>query len=158
MADQQFRRKYPGGMDDHILVAIDVPLVGDERRKNWAKVVTNVDESLASGWAFEGEFIATGGIQDVPIDAIILAYGERGSRTNPQAEARVLKVNSDGTVSVVASAKGRAWARTLRDKIVELLADQSHVPIVQKEWDPALMSYSDAALLEELERRDSPKR
>jgi hypothetical protein len=62
-------------MDETILVAIDVPIVGDERRKNWAKIVTNVDESLASGWAFEGDFIATGGIQDVPIGSIILAYG-----------------------------------------------------------------------------------
>ncbi len=145
-------------MDDDILVAIDVPLVGDERRKNWAKVVTNVDESLASGWAFEGDFIATGGIQDVPIGAILLVYGERGSRTNPQVEARVLKVNDDGTVSTLASAKGRAWARTLRDRIVELLADQSGDPVEQKQWDPLLMGYADTALREELDRRNSPGR
>ncbi|MGI9584372.1 MAG: hypothetical protein ACR2N7_02150, partial [Acidimicrobiia bacterium] len=75
-------------MDDEVLVAIAVPLVGDERRKNWAKIVTNVDESLATGWAFEGEFIATGGIQDVPTGSILLLYGERGSRSNPQIEAR----------------------------------------------------------------------
>ena len=73
-------------MED-ILVAVDVPLVGDERRKNWAKVVRNVDPSKASGWAFEGDFIAAGGIQDVPAGAIILVYGERGSRNNPAAEA-----------------------------------------------------------------------
>lgn len=140
-------------MDDPIFVAIDVPLVGDERRKNWAKIVTNVDESLTSGWAFEGDFIATGGVQDVPIGAIVLAYGEKGSRTNPQIEARVLKVNSDGTVSLMASAKGRAWARTLRDGIVELLANESEGPVVQREWDPALIRYSNDALLSELNRR-----
>ena len=140
-------------MDEMILVPVDVPIVGDERRKNWAKIVTNVDESLASGWAFEGDFIATGGIQDVPIGSIILAYGEKGSRNNPQVEARVLVVNSDGTVTLRASAKGRAWARTLRDQIVELLADQSGAPIEQRSWDPALLSYSDEALQEELRRR-----
>jgi len=140
-------------MDDAILVAVDVPIVGDERRKNWAKIVTNVDESLASGWAYEGEFIATGGIQDVPIGSIILAYGERGSRNSPQVEARVLEVNSDGTISVRASAKGRAWARTLRDQIAELLAERSDVPIEQRAWDPALVAYSDEALQEELRRR-----
>ena len=141
-------------MHDLILVPIDVPLVGDERRKNWAKIVTNVDESMASGWAYEGEFIATGGIQDVPIGSIVLTYGERGSKTNPQVEARVLKVNSDGTLSLVTSAKGRAWARTLRDQVVELLADSVDAPIAQVDWDPSLLRYTTEALQEELRRRE----
>jgi hypothetical protein len=140
-------------MDDLILVPIDVPLVGDERRKNWAKVVTNVDESMASGWAYEGDFIATGGIQDVPVGSIILTYGERGSRTNPQVEAQVFKVNSDGTMSPITAAKGRAWARTLRDQIVELLADSADTPIAQIDWDPSLLRYTTEALHEELRRR-----
>lgn len=138
-----------------IFVPVDVPLVGDERRKNWAKVVTGVDETLASGWAYEGEFIATGGIQDVPIGSIILSYGERGSRTNPQVEATVLRVNGDGTTTVITSAKGRAWARTLRDVVVEALEEAADTPIVQKAWDVGLLQYSDAALREELARRKS---
>lgn len=142
-------------MEDSLLVPIDVPLVGDERRKNWAKIVTNVDESHASGWAYEGDFIATGGVQDVPIGSIILVYGERGSRTNPQVEARVLRVNNDGTVTLVNQAKGRAWARTLRDSVAELLADASGTPIDLKPWDPALVAYSDEALQQEIDRRSS---
>ena len=141
------------GMDTPILVAIDVPLVGDERHKNWAKIVTNVDPSLSSGWAFEGEFIATGGIQDVPINSLVLVYGERGSRTNPQSEARVLRVNPDGTTSELATAKGRAWARTLRDEVAELLDVQEGAPIEAKPWEPLLMTYSADALQEELDRR-----
>lgn len=140
-------------MEAPILVAVDVPLVGDERRKNWAKIVTNVDESLKSGWAFEGEFIATGGIQDVPIGSILLLYGERGSRTNPQIEARILKVNSDGTMSHAANAKGRAWARTLRDRVVQLLEEQDEAPIPRRPWGPELLQYSTEALEEELGRR-----
>jgi len=140
-------------METPILVPVDVPLVGDERHKNWAKIVTNVDESQSSGWAFEGEFIATGGIQDVPIGSVILSYGERGSRTNPQVEARVLKVHSDGTMSLVASAKGRAWARTLRDGIVSMIADSSEAPVERLDWEPSLLRYSDEALREELRRR-----
>ncbi len=140
-------------MDDVILVPIDVPLVGDERRKNWAKIVTNVDESMATGWAYEGDFIATGGIQDVPLGSIILCYGERGSMTNPQVEARVLKVNSDGTLSLITAAKGRAWARTLRDQIVDLIADRDDTPLTQIDWDPSLVRYSTDALREELRRR-----
>ena len=96
-------------------VAVEIPLVGDERRKNWAKTVTNVDDSLATGWAFDGEFIATGGIQDVEPGSVLLVYGEKGSRANPAIEARVYTVNADATLSLRASARGRAWARTLRD-------------------------------------------
>lgn len=140
-------------MNEPILVPVDVPLVGDERRKNWAKVVSGVDETLATGWAFEGEFIATGGIQDVPIGSIILLYGERGSRANPQIEASVIRVNSDATTTPIVSAKGRAWARTLRDQVVELLAEAGEVPIVGKPWDPSLLQYSDDAIAEEVKRR-----
>ena len=51
-------------------VAVEVPLLGDDRGKNWAKVVTNVDPSLASGWAYEGEFIASGGKVYLPVPAV----------------------------------------------------------------------------------------
>ncbi|HSF85810.1 MAG TPA: hypothetical protein VLG28_09180 [Acidimicrobiia bacterium] len=138
---------------DQVLVAVDVPLVGDERRKNWAKVVTNVDPSKASGWAFEGEFIAAGGIQDVPAGAVVLVYGERGSRTNPASEARVFTANADGTLSPEAQASGRAWARTLRDRVVELLEREAPLPQAL-DWSPELMRYSDAAVAEEMRRRN----
>ncbi len=141
-------------MEEPILVAVDVPLVGDERKKNWAKIVTGVDDTLATGWAYDGEFIATGGIQDVPVGAIILSYGERGSRANPQIEAKVLLVNNDATVSLVATAKGRAWARTLRDQVVELMAEADQAPIVLRDWDPTLTQYSDEAITEEIRRRE----
>ena len=58
-------------VDDLVLIAVDVPLVGDERHKNWAKVVTAVDDTKGTGWAFEGEFIAAGGVQDVPVGAVL---------------------------------------------------------------------------------------
>jgi len=135
------------------MVPIDVPLLGDDRHKNWAKVVTNVDESLATGWAFEGEFIATGGVQDVPAGSVVLVYGERGSRTRPQIAAQVLVVHADGTASVAAEAKGRAWARTLRDRVVELLEEQRGAPVQAKLWDPVLMQYTTEALESELARR-----
>jgi hypothetical protein len=141
-------------MDQPILVAVDVPLVGDERRKNWAKIVTGVDDTLATGWAYEGEFIATGGIQDVPVGSIILSYGERGSRVNPQIEAKVLRVNNDATITHVATAKGRAWARTLRDQVIELMAEVDEAPIVLRVWDPTLIQFSDEAIAEEVRRRD----
>lgn len=145
---------YRGGVEDQDLqVAVDVPMVGDERHKHWAKVVYSVDTTQTSGWAFDGEFIAAGGVQDVPINSVILVYGEKGSRNNPQIEARVFTANSDGTLSHHVSAKGRAWARTLRDQVEDLLAVAQARPIEAIEWGPELMRYSDAALQEELDRR-----
>ena len=115
-------------MGDIVMVAVDVPLVGDERHKNWAKVVESVDDSRASGWAFQGPFVATGGIQDLPMGATLLVYGERGSRANPQITARVYTVNPDSTLSLEAEAKGKAWARTLRDPVERCLGADSRAP------------------------------
>lgn len=103
------------------MVAVEIPLVGDERHKNWAKIVENVDTSKASGWAFDGPFVAVGGVQDVPAGSTLLVYGERGSRANPQITARVYTANADATLTFESEAKGRAWARTLRDVVEEQL-------------------------------------
>jgi hypothetical protein len=140
-------------MEVPFTVAVEIPLVGDERRKNWAKAVTNVDDSLATGWAFDGDFIATGGIQDVEPGRVILVYGEKGSRANPVIEALVYTVNVDATLSLRASARGRAWARTLRDPIEDLLAETADAPIEQLDWSPELLRYSDDAISEEAQRR-----
>lgn len=121
-------------MEEQVFVAVDIPLAGDERHKNWAKVVDNVDTSKSSGWAFDGAFVAAGGIQDVPAGSVLLVYGERGSRANPQSMARVYTVNADATLTLEAEAKGQAWARTVRDPIERLLGaerdalDLSHLP------------------------------
>ncbi len=141
-------------MNSPVTVAIEVPLVGDERRKHWAKVVTNVDQSKSDGWAYDGEFIADGGIQDVEAPSVLLVYGEHGSRTKPHSEARVYIVNTDATLSLRETATGRAWARTLRDTVADLVA--SDLPVVEAShgWDGQLMGYSTEALREELDRRD----
>lgn len=140
-------------MQSDIVVAVDVPQVGDDRHKNWAKVVTSVDVSRSTGWAFEGEFIAPGGVQDVQAGSVIVVYGEKGSRANPTPHAAVFRAHPDGTTTTEAEAKGRAWARTLRDTVERLLEDDSTEPLQQLGWQPDLMRYSDGALEEELHRR-----
>ena len=129
-----------------LLVAVQVPMLGDGRGKHWAKVVTAVDTARSSGWAYQGDFVSDGGIQDLPAGSVLLVYGERGARTNPVSEAKVYTVNGDGTLSHQGGASGRAWARTLRDTIAELL-DQ---PI---QGTTALDVASDRELAEELVRR-----
>lgn len=132
------------------LVAVEVPIVGDHRRKHWAKVVYSVDPTKSSGWAFVGDFINDGGIQDVPAGSVLMAYGETGSRTNPHPEVRVYTVNPDSTTSLEGEASGRAWARTIRDTVERLLESDRPVHL---EWQPELTTFSDAALVEELTRR-----
>jgi hypothetical protein len=139
-------------MHSEVTVPVEVPLVGDARLKNWAKVVTNVNPDQNGGWAYDGEFIATGGIQDVIAPSVLLVYGERGSRGEPRPEARLYLVNTDATLSLHATATGRAWARTLRDSVVELLERDTPIP-VQRPWDEALIGYSDEALRAEMARR-----
>lgn len=132
-------------MEERVLVAVNVPLIGDARQKNWAKVVDSVDTAKSSGWAYDGAFVATGGIQDLPAGSLLLVYGERGSRANPQISARAYTVNADASLSLEAEAKGKAWARTLRDPIERCLGmERRHVD---------LSSLTDATLAEELRAR-----
>lgn len=140
-------------MTPGVTVAIDVPVVGDERLKNWAKVVHAIDAGQTGGWAYQGDFIATGGIQDVEAPCVLLVYGEHGSRGSPRPEARVFVANTDGTLTLEATATGRAWARTLRDRVVELLERDQPVAPASRPWDPLLMGYATEALHEELLRR-----
>jgi hypothetical protein len=131
------------------LVAVHIPELGDPRLKSWAKAVTYVDEAKSSGWAFEGEFVATGGIQDVPVGSVLVVYGERGSRAQPRPCAALFRVNADGTLSLEAEAAGKAWARTLRDRAAEMLAT---APVLAPSRLD-LSSASDEELLAELRRR-----
>jgi hypothetical protein len=140
-------------MEAVVTVAVDVPMLGDERRKNWAKVVDFVDTDKSTGWAYHGEFVATGGIQDIGAPSVLLVYGERGSKANPQMEARAYVVNTDGTLSLHGTATGRAWARTLRDTVQELLERAARQPLTARPWGPELMEYAAEALHHELERR-----
>lgn len=132
------------------IVAVEIPFVGDERHKHWAKVVTDVDPSRSSGWAYVGEFISVGGIQDVSSGSVILVYGERGSRANPLPEAQIFVANADGTLSEHESARGRAWARTLRDPVMRLLETDLTTHL---DWRPDLLAFDAYALAEELVRR-----
>jgi len=89
--------------------------------------------------------VATGGIQDLPAGSVLLVYGERGSRANPQIMAKVFTVNADATITMEAEAKGKAWARTIRDTVERCLG---------MERQPLDLTYlSDDLLADELRAR-----
>jgi hypothetical protein len=130
-----------------VIVPVRVPQLGDDRRRHWAKVVSSVDETKSSGWAFVGEFVADGGIQDLPAGGVLLLYGERGSNANPRPEASLYTIGPDATLTLEASAIGRAWARTLRDRAVELVRSES------RSNGPDLSAIPDDYLVDELRAR-----
>ena len=132
-------------MKERVVVAVEVPLLGDERLKNWAKVVESVNSDRSTGWAYEGSFVSPGGVQDLPAPSVLMVYGEKGSRANPRITARVYTVNSDATLSLEAEAQGRAWARTLRDTVERCLGEEG------SRLD--LSGVSDQTLAEELRAR-----
>jgi hypothetical protein len=134
-----------------VIVAVQVPQLGDERRRHWAKIVSSVDETKSTGWAFVGEFVADGGIQDLPAGAVLLLYGERGGNANPRPEANLYTIGPDATLTLEASAKGRAWARTLRDRAVELMAGANLSS--GQSTGPNLTAIPDSFLVEELQSR-----
>lgn len=133
-------------MTSRVHVPVEVPLLGDERHKNWAKVVEAVDSAKTSGWAYEGSFVATGGVQDLPAGSVLLVYGESGSRSNPRIVARAYTVNADATLTFEAEARGKAWARTLRDPIERRLDSSADTGL-------DLSPLSDEVLADELRGR-----
>ncbi len=91
-----------------------------------------------------------GGVQDVPVGAVVLVYGEKGSSSAPRSSARVYTTNPEGSLTLEGEASGGAWARTLRDKVVELL--ETDRPI-DSQWATSLTGYPDSLLIDELRRR-----
>ena len=110
-------------------------------------MISAVDESKSTGWAFVGEFVADGGIQDLPAGGILLVYGERGSNSNPRPEANLYTIGADASLTLEGSASGRAWARTLRDRAVELVGANG------QNSGPDLSSIPDEYLVCELKSR-----
>lgn len=127
-------------------MAVEVPQLGDGRRRHWAKLVNEVDTTKSTGWAYIGDFVSDGGVQDLPAGGLLLVYGEKGSAQNPQSEAALYLVGADSTLTMEGRASGRAWARTLRDRAAELL--RQHV-----DREPDLSAIDSWHLAEELTRR-----
>ncbi|MGH8911826.1 MAG: hypothetical protein ACRDVD_04885, partial [Acidimicrobiia bacterium] len=61
----------------------------------------------------------------------------------------VYTVNSDATLSFEGEASGRAWARTLRDRVAELVSDELSPPPPSVD----LTAVPDDVLLDEARRR-----
>ena len=138
-------------MED-ILVAVDVPLVGDERHKNWAKVVANVDPSKPQAGRTKATSSPPVASKTSLQDRSCSSTASEGVAPTLLLRLAVYTANADGTLSPEARASGRAWARTLRDNVQDLLHRGTPIPH-ELDWSPSLMQYSDEAIREEVRRR-----
>lgn len=124
---------------------IDLDLFGSRNGKQWAKTVTEVDQSQSSGYAFIGEFIKVEGKQELEIGTYILQYSQRGVRIRGSM-VKLSQVTADGVQEIKEwnGIEGN-WALECRDEIAEI--------INAKEESNPLEAYSIEDLLAELKRR-----
>jgi len=116
------------------LVRVKVPEALD-KWKSWAKLLQRVDTSRKDGYAFEGPWLRRGRLDELPVGALILFYDEVGSRRYHRPYVHVMKVEPDGSFSLVHDDEGPLriegwdWALLLRDRVARLLGARQERPL-----------------------------
>ena len=131
-----------------------VPETLDGRKKSWRKLLTQVDKTKATGYAFVGEWLRAGARAELEVGSFIFCYDEAGSMKNWYPVVRMFKVGVENDLEEVyrweGNARERDWALAVRDEIAAILAEaQRQKP---EEGGP-LAGFSDEELIAELERR-----
>ena len=92
------------------------------KRRGWHKHVTGVDTTKRNGYAFDGQFLASGE-QDLPLGAIVIEQEPTGSVKNWGKRGIAYEVTPDGLEEF---ARCDDWTReflTFRDAVAEALQD-----------------------------------
>lgn len=104
---------------------LTVPPALDSRKKHWRKLVTGVDTSQASGYAFVGPWLRAGERAELPLGSYVLGYDEPGSVKNWYPRVTLWRV-ADSELEEVYRYEGRVgerdWALACRDEIARILA------------------------------------
>mgnify|MGYP001182405567 CR=1 FL=1 len=129
---------------------IDLTDIGDDRFKRWAKTVKRVNTSLATGYAFEGEFIGIGRKHELPVGSYVLVYAELGSMRHHHPSVQLWKVTETGHDVVYKRERlNPSWALEVRDDIAAII---NAAPELAEEPNP-LAAVPDSDLVAEVERR-----
>ncbi len=75
------------------------------KRRGWIKTVTACDSSKTNGYAFEGQFLSSGVLTEVPVGALLLSVFPAGSTKNGYQEAELFRVHADDDLRQV----GETW-------------------------------------------------
>ena len=129
---------------------IDLSDIGDDRFKRWAKTVKSVNTSIATGYAFEGDFIGIGRKHELPVGSYVLVYAELGSMRHHHPSVQLWKVTADGhEVAYKREHLNPSWALEVRDDIAAIV---NATPEPAEESSP-LSAFADSDLVAEVERR-----
>ena len=97
--------------------------IGDRRFKQWVKVVTGVDTTIANGYAFQGTFIGFNRKAELPIGALLLYFGMEGSRRFQRPCVALREVTPDGLETLYERDRlDLSWALDVRDDIAAIVA------------------------------------
>lgn len=129
---------------------IDLSGIGDNRFKRWAKTVKRVNTSVATGYAFEGDFIGIGRKHELPVGSYVLVYAELGSMRHHHPSVQLWRVTEDGHEVVYKQEHlNPSWALEVRDDIAAIV---NAAPESAEEPNP-LAAVPDSDLIAEIERR-----
>jgi len=129
---------------------IDLSDIGDSRHKRWAKTVKRVDTAVATGYAFEGDFIGIGRKHELPVGSYVLVYAELGSMRHHHPSVQLWKVTETGHDVVYKRERlNPSWALEVRDDIAAII---NAAPESVEETNP-LAGIPDSDLVAEVERR-----
>lgn len=123
----------------------------DHRWKKWAKRVDSVDTSKNNGYAFVGEWVEKGTIDEPAQPGLYLTGITRGSNKYQTTTYRFIRMDSDGNLhdtGIVDNDETRGWALRVREQVKSLLAD-----IQNLETANPLADFTTEQLRAELERR-----
>lgn len=123
------------------------PAVGHNsgQRRGWAKHVEKINTDYKNGYAFEGQFLSEGKETELPVGAIILHVDPFGSVNKGWKEAKLTRLNEDGTeTDLIKYTDWQTDKLSIRDAAAEALDQQV---------GPDLSAIPNDALLAEIYKR-----
>jgi len=97
--------------------------IGDPRFKQWVKVVTEVDTTISTGYAFQGSFIRFDRKVELDVGTLLLYFGMEGSRRFQRPCVALKAVTHDGLETLYErDGLDLSWALDVRDDIAEIVA------------------------------------
>lgn len=113
--DKELRQRSSGGPIEPVRVRVSLPSFC-----RWAKILSGIDHSKDTGFAFLGKWAPRDRDFEQEEGAIILVYWDSG----PAAHLYRVTDGVDGGLELVAKARGKSWALDLRDIADEALREQ----------------------------------
>jgi len=106
----------------------------------WIKQITSVAERAKSGYDWQGDFLHSNQLIDLPIGALVADCDLVGSRKHPEDRVSLRVLMPDGSWHFVAQRDGKEWASSMRKIAREWLnlTPDAAVERAYREWKSKL--------------------